>query len=185
MSQASVGVQVHSSHPAFLSLIQDVMDRPDVEPYGSGESGVAHVMLDFPLTWALYQLERLDSIDRAQTLIVTQAAHPAYLDCLASYHVSGVATSTDVHGIVAGLYAAASAQRSYHYRSPLTFMELRVVRLLLMGYDTQRAARDLGVSYKTINAHVSNALCKLGYDTRAQLVVHLMGIDPRAEERVA
>ncbi len=182
MSQPTLGVQVHSSHPTFLTLIQEVMDRPDVEPQGTGESGVAHVLLDFPLTWTLYQLERLDSIDRARTLIVTQSAHPAYLDCLASYHVSGVATSTDARGIVAGLYAAASAQRSYHYKSPLTFMELRVVRLLLMGYDTQRAAKDLGVSYKTVNAHVSNALCKLGYDNRAQLVVHLLGMDPAADD---
>lgn len=178
MSQNTLGIHVHSSHPTFLSLIQEVMERPDVEPTGMGGSGVAQVLLDFPLTWSLYQLERLDSIDRARTLIVTQATHPAYLDCLASYHVSGVVTSTDAHGMVAGLYSAAAAQRSYHYKSPLTFMELRVVRLLLMGYDTQRAARDLGVSFKTINAHVSNALCKLGYDSRAQLVVHLMGADP-------
>lgn len=181
MSQTSLGVHVHSSHPAFLSLIHEVMERPDVEPHEKGGSGVAHVMLDFPLTWTLYQLEQLDSVDRARTIVITQATHPAYLDCLASYHVSGVATSTDDHGVVAGLYAAAAAQRSYHYQSPLTFMELRVVRLLLMGYDTRRAARDLGVSYKTINAHVSNTLCKLGYDNRAQLVVHLLGVDPKAE----
>ena len=179
MSQSTLGIHVHSSHPMFLSLIHEVMERPDVEPTGMSGTGVAHVLLDFPLTWSLYQLERLDSIDRARTLIVTQASHPAYLDCLASYHVSGVVTSTDAHGMVAGLYAAAAATRSYHYKSPLTFMELRVVRLLLMGYDTQRAARDLGVSFKTINAHVSNALCKLGYDSRAQLVVHLMGAEPR------
>lgn len=178
MARENLGVHVRTSHPAFLTLIQEIMERPDVEPHGTGGSGVAHVLLDFPLTWTLYQLERLDSIDRARTLVVTQATHPAYLDCLASYHVSGVATSTDERGIIAGLYAAASAQRSYHYRSPLTFMELRVVRLLLMGYDTQRAAKDLGVSYKTVNAHVSNALCKLGYENRAQLVVHILGMDP-------
>lgn len=178
MARDNLGVHVRTSHPAFLTLIQEIMERPDVEPHGVGGSGVAHVLLDFPLTWTLYQLERLDSIDRARTLVVTQATHPAYLDCLASYHVSGVATSTDERGIIAGLYAAASAQRSYHYRSPLTFMELRVVRLLLMGYDTQRAAKDLGVSYKTVNAHVSNALCKLGYENRAQLVVHILGMDP-------
>jgi len=178
MARGNLGVHVRTSHPTFLSLIHEVMERPDVEPHGTGGSGVAHVLLDFPLTWTLYQLERLDSIDRARTLVVTQATHPAYLDCLASYHVSGVATSTDERGIIAGLYAAASAQRSYHYQSPLTFMELRVVRLLLMGYDTQRAAKDLGVSYKTVNAHVSNTLCKLGYENRAQLVVHLLGVDP-------
>lgn len=182
MARENLGVHVQTSHPAFLTLIQEIMERPDVEPHVSGGSGVAHVLLDFPLTWTLYQLERLDSIDRARTLVITQATHPAYLDCLASYHVSGVATSTDERGIVAGLYAAASAQRSYHYRSPLTFMELRVVRLLLMGYDTQRAAKDLGVSYKTVNAHVSNALCKLGYDNRAQLVVHVLGMDPETSD---
>lgn len=182
MPQDSLSVHVHSSHPTFLSLIQDVMERPDVEPSMAGDANVAHILLDFPLTWSMYQLERLDSIDRARTLIVTQAMHPAYLDCLASYHVSGVVTSTDAHGLVAALYAASAAHRSYHYKSPLTFMELRVVRLLLMGYDTKRASRELGVSYKTVNAHVSNALCKLGHDSRAQLVVHMMGADTRPPE---
>ncbi|MDZ7801537.1 MAG: helix-turn-helix transcriptional regulator [Trueperaceae bacterium] len=182
MSEQSLPVHVHSSHPTFISLIQEVMDRPDVEPSMASDPNVAHVLLDFPLTWSMYQLERLDSIDRARTLIVTQAIHPAYLDCLASYHVSGVVTSTDGRGLVAALYAAAAAQRSYHYKSPLTFMELRVVRLLLMGFDTKRAARDLGVSFKTVNAHVSNALCKLGHDNRAQLVVHMMGAEPFPSE---
>lgn len=181
MSPEPLGVHVQSSHPMFVSLIQSIMDRPDVEPTGMGGHGVAHVLLDFPLSWSLYQLEQLDSIERARTLVATQATHPAYLDCLASYHVSGVVTTTDTHALLGGLYAAAAAQRSYHYRSPLTYMELRVTRLLLMGFDTQRVARDLSVSYKTVNAHVSNILCKLGYDSRAQLVAYLMGGYPEAD----
>ena len=179
MSQPPLGIHVRSSHPTFLSLIQDVMERPDVEPFGTGKDGVAHVLLDFPMTWALYQLEALDSVERARTLVVTQSTHPAYLDCLASYHVSGVASSTDSTRIVAGLYAAASATRGYHYGSPLTYMELRTVRLILMGYDTRRASTDLGVTPKTVNAHVSNVLGKLGYESRAHLVVGLLGVDPQ------
>lgn len=177
MSQSALGIHVRSSHPTFLSLIQEVMDRPDVEPHGTSRDGVAHVLLDFPLTWALYQLEALDSVERARTLIVTQSTHPAYLDCLASYHVSGVASSTDGTAIVAGLYAAATASRSYHYRSPLTFMELRAVRLILMGYDTRRASLELGVTPKTVNAHVSNVLGKLGYESRAHLILGFLRVD--------
>lgn len=181
MSHQPLGIHVRSSHPMFLTLIQGIMDRPDVEPTGMTGHGIAHVLLDFPLSWTLYQLEHLDSIERARTLVVTQGAHDVYLDCLASYHVSGVVTATDTHAVLGGLYAAASAQRSYHYRSPLTYMELRVTRLLLMGLDTQRVGRDLSISYKTVNAHVSNILCKLGYDSRAQLVAYLMGGYPEMD----
>jgi len=116
----------------------------------------------------------MDSIERAKTLVITQATHPAYLDCIASFHVSGVALATDEHAILAGFYAAAASQRTYQYRSTLTYMELRVVRLLLTGSGTNDIAASLGISFKTVNAHVSNVLAKLGCDSRTQLVIALL-----------
>lgn len=106
---------------------------------------------------------------------MTQATHPVYLDCIASYHVAGVVTSTDEPAILSGVYAAASAQKTYQWKSGLTYMELRVTRSLLQGLDTRTVARQLSISAKTVNAHVSNVLGKLGYESRAQLVAHLLG----------
>lgn len=170
-----VAVQVQASHPSFRALIAPFLERPDIRTSDEAKVGVAQIVLDYPLTWALAPLERMDSIARARTLVVTQATHPAYLDAVASHHVSGVVRSTDANALLSGIYAAASSQRSYHWQSGLTYMELRVVRLLLAAEDTRDIAEALHVSYKTVNAHISNVLCKLGYSSRAQLVARLFG----------
>jgi DNA-binding CsgD family transcriptional regulator len=175
MSSKPVGVQITSSHPVFETLLGSVLARPDLEPRQRGRSGVAHILLDFPLTWAFRRLEQLDSVERARTLVATQASHPAYLDCLASYHVSGVVETIDDHALLSAVYGAAFSQRTYHWRSGLTYMELRVTRLLLLGHGTGSAAERLGISYKTVNAHVSNVLCKLGLGSRAQLLATMLG----------
>lgn len=179
MQRPKIPIEIHSSHASFVNLIQEVVSRPDIA-IGTPNDGLArraHVLMDFPLTWAMHRLSTMDSIDRAKTLVITQATHPAYLDCIASFHVSGVAQATDEHAVLAGFYAAAASQRTYQYKSPLTYMELRVVRLLLTGSGTNEIAASLGISFKTVNAHVSNVLAKLGCESRTQLVVSLLDAD--------
>lgn len=175
MSATSTVVQLHASHASFRPLVEGVLGQAGISSSEKFRHGVAKVVLDFPLTWAFKQLEPLDSFERSHTLVCTQAGHSAYLDCLGSYHLSAVVNCTDENSLLAGVYAAASAQRIYQYRSGLTYMELRVTRLLLTGHDTRTLARLLRISHKTVNAHVSNILCKLGYDSRAQYIAHLMG----------
>ena len=174
MKEKDVGFQLKVSHPDFRNLVDPVLDRTGLQDHDEAKPGVAEIILDYPLTWAFDQLEEMDSIQRARTLVVTQAVHPAYLDSLASYHVSSVVISTDRNGLLSGIYAAASSQRSYHWRSELTYMELRVTRLLIRGKETKEIAEELQVSYKTINAHVSNILCKLGLTSRAQFLATLI-----------
>lgn len=174
MNDNNVGIQVKVSHPDFRALVEPVVGASDLHDHDEGKYGVAEIILDYPLTWAFDQLEEMNSIERARTLVVTQAVHPAYLDSLASYHVSSVVVSTDRNGLLSGIYAAAASQRAYHYRSELTYMELRVTRLLIRGKETKEIAEDLQVSYKTVNAHVSNILCKLGLTSRAQFLAELI-----------
>jgi DNA-binding CsgD family transcriptional regulator len=175
MTRNQVGVTVDASHATYEKIIEEVLESAGLLTADGPLQYLARVILDFPLTWAIQRLERSDSIMRARTLVATQATHPVYLDCLASYHVAGVVTSTDEPAILSGVYAAATAQKTYQWRSGLTYMELRVTRLLLQGFDTRAAAAALSISSKTINAHVSNILCKLGYENRAQYVAHLLG----------
>lgn len=175
MPRRSIGVRLRSTHETFKSLIEEVLTRSGLGAPDPASAGVAEIILDYPLTWAFTQLDGMNSIERARTLVVTQATHPAYHDCIASYHVSGVVDSTNEPAMLSGIYAAAAAQRSYHMKADLTYMELRVTRLLLKGYDTARAANELSISFKTVNAHVSNVLGKLAYDNRAQLVAGLLG----------
>lgn len=54
-------------------------------------------------------------------------------------------------------------------------MELRVTRLLLAGMGTEDVATRLRVSGKTVNAHISNVLVKLGYENRAQYIAAILG----------
>ncbi|HEX7004372.1 MAG TPA: helix-turn-helix transcriptional regulator [Trueperaceae bacterium] len=175
MSAISAAVQLHTSHVSFRPLVEGVLARAGMPTTEKFKHGVAKVVLDFPLTWAFGQLEPLNSFERSHTVVCTQAHHPAYLDCLGSYHLSAVVDCTDENSLLGAVYAASAAQRIYQYDSGLTYMELRVTRLLLMGHDTRELARQLRISHKTVNAHVSNILCKLGYDSRAQYVAILMG----------
>jgi DNA-binding CsgD family transcriptional regulator len=175
MPKKQVGVAVEASHANYEKVIEEILMAAGLLTPEGPVKYLARVILDFPLTWAIARLERADSVMRARTLVATQATHPVYLDCLASYHVAGVVTSTDEPALLSGIYAAATAQKTYQWRSGLTYMELRVTRLLLQGHETRSAAIALSISTKTINAHVSNILCKLGYENRAQYVAHLLG----------
>jgi DNA-binding CsgD family transcriptional regulator len=174
MARKKIGVRLKLAHETFGSLVDEVLSRSGLSSPDPAAGGVAELILDYPLTWAFGQLDTMNSIERARTLVVTQSGHDAYHDCLASYHVSGVVESTNEPALLSGIYAAAASQRSYQWKSGLTYMELRVTRLLLRGYDTRRVADQLSISYKTVNAHVSNVLGKLGYENRAQLVAGLL-----------
>jgi len=175
MGSRQVGVEIDAAHATFERLIEPVLETAGLLGHDPGARYLAHIVLDYPLTRAIPRLERCNSLTRARTLVMTQATHPVYLDCLASYHVAGVVSTTDEPAILAGVYAAASAQKTYQWKSGLTYMELRVTRLLIQGQDTKDAASQLSISTKTVNAHVSNILGKLGYESRAQMIARLMG----------
>lgn len=167
-------IRIRTADASFATLVQPIVDKIDTSEGGWSSGNYAHILLDFPLTWAVGQLALMNSIERARTVVATQAAHSAYHDMLASFHVSSVVNSQDVNALITGIYAAASALKAYQWKSGLTYMELRVTRLLVLGYDTKGAAENLRVTQKTINAHVSNILTKLGYETRAQYVAALV-----------
>lgn len=176
------GIQIVTANAGFTSLVKPVLDKIDTTADNWSRGKVAHVLLDFPLTWAIGQLTLMNSMERARTVVATQASHPAYLDMLAAFHVSSVVNAHDANGLITGIYAAASALKVYQWKSGLTYMELRVTRLLVQGYDTARAAESLRVTQKTVNAHVSNILTKLGLDTRAQYVASLVSHQEEEEE---
>ncbi|MBS3933999.1 MAG: helix-turn-helix transcriptional regulator [Truepera sp.] len=48
----------------------------------------------------------------------------------------------------------------------------------MQGHETREIARRAGATEKTVNAHISNVLVKLGYKNRAQLVARVLGYGP-------
>lgn len=175
MNQRVPSINVIAANDSYRKLVQPVLDH--LAGQGSSEYAQlqAHLVLDFPLTWAIGVLSGMNSLDRARTMVVTQGSHEAYRDMLASFHVSGVAGPDDIRMLIAGVYAAASALKTYQWRSGLTYMELRVTRLIVQGFDTASSANKLKVSQKTINAHVSNILSKLGLESRTQYLASILG----------
>lgn len=176
MKPGPINLRVIASDRIFLSLLHGFASRNDVRIVDSPGQGVAQLILDFPLMWAYGQLETMDSSNRSRTVVVTQSSHNAYLDSLASFHVSAVVDrGSDEDRLLSSVFAASIGVRAYKWRSGLTYMELRITRLLLKGLDTARIADTLRVSPKTVNAHVSNILTKLGHDSRTQYLAALVG----------
>lgn len=171
-------VNIIAANESYHRLVRDALEQIEVVPARSSHAYSAHLLLDFPLTWAVHRLSDMNSLDRGKTLVVTQGTHNAYLDLLASFHVSGVVDPHDLRAIVSGIYAAASSLKTYQWRSGLTYMELRVTRLLVQGADTQASAALLRVSDKTVNAHISNILAKLDLESRTQYLAALLGHNP-------
>ena|SRR5690625_2240497 len=165
---------IHASHPGYEVLLQPTLESVGITCTDKFEHGVARVLLDYPLTYAIRQLKQLPSFERSHTLVCTQARHEAYLDCIASFHVATVTDTFNEYGVIAGMHAAASAQRHYAYRSGLTYMELRVTRLLLLAVAKDQVATRLSITSKTVNAHISNILSKLGHESRSQYVAALL-----------
>jgi NarL family two-component system response regulator LiaR len=56
----------------------------------------------------------------------------------------------------------------------LSARELQVVRLLVDGLGNQQIAERLGVSRRTVHAHLSNAMSKTRTQTRTQLAVYAL-----------
>lgn len=52
--------------------------------------------------------------------------------------------------------------------------ELEAVRLVVEGLSNQQIAERLGVSSRTIHAHLSSAMNKTGTSTRTQLAVYAL-----------
>lgn len=169
-----LGVAVLTAQPAFQAIVQHVPQVSDIYFVDEGGPQAVRVILDFPTTWSFMRLDQLNSVERARTVVVVQSRSNPYADVVGSFHVSSVVTVGDDEALISGIYAAAASLRTYTWRSGLTYMELRVTRLLLQGYDTYAAANKLRVTPKTVNAHVSNALSKLGYRSRAQFIAALL-----------
>ena len=59
-----------------------------------------------------------------------------------------------------------------HSRQPLTQREREVLELLTRGLANKRIAQELGVSEKTVKAHVGRILAKLGVSDRTQAALY-------------
>jgi len=58
--------------------------------------------------------------------------------------------------------------------SPLTDRELQTVALIVDGLSNDEISATLGITNRTVQAHLKNAMRKTGTRTRTQLAVHAL-----------
>ena len=61
--------------------------------------------------------------------------------------------------------------------APLTARESEVLALIARGATNAEIARELGLTLKTVQNHVSNVLAKLQVRDRTQAVLRMRGLD--------
>lgn len=161
---------IAAASPRYAPLVESALAGVD------GWENHATVILDIPTGYALEQLDNLTTAQRRATVVLTPATHPAYLDVLTSYYVRQVAPmhNDTALTIMRALIKDDAYTPTYQSRTGLTFTQARVVSLILRGIDGPTAAERLGVSLKTVNAHVANTFRLLGMHSRVELVTKLL-----------
>jgi DNA-binding NarL/FixJ family response regulator len=64
--------------------------------------------------------------------------------------------------------------RALEVPEPLTDREMAVLKLVALGYSNPNVAAELGISGRTVRAHVGHLLLKLGVDRRSELALRAM-----------
>lgn len=133
----------------------------------------------------LRALLTLDSLQRRRTVFLTRHTHPLYLAAAAWQRVVIIRWSEPDRALLLALGLAGSniVATDTRRRSLLTPREAGAVLHMLLGCSTMEIADALGISPKTVNAHVSNLMTKHGYRERASLIADaLTQYDERTDD---
>lgn len=199
-----IRVVVVDDHPLFrdgmTGLLATVPDVDVVGTAGDGEQAVATcaalrpdvVLMDLNLP-GLSGLEAIRRVLREQpdvaVLVVTMVEDPQtvgsalrvgargyVLKGAAQEEVLAALRTVAAGGVVVGSRAGADAlAQRRRYDDRLSPRESAVFGLLAEGADNAQIARELGISLKTVQNHVSNILLKLGVANRTQAALKARG----------
>ena len=101
---------------------------------------------------------------------VTKTIAPADLvDAIAAVAAGDAVFSPRLAGFVLDAFASAAPPETDPELEQLTPREREVLRLIARGYAYKEVARDLEISVKTVESHVSSVLRKLQLSSRHQL----------------
>jgi DNA-binding NarL/FixJ family response regulator len=101
---------------------------------------------------------------------ITKTIAPAELvDAIARVHDGDAVFSPRLAGFVLDAFAGAAPPMTDPELEQLTPREREVLRLIARGYSYKEVARELEISVKTVETHVSSVLRKLQLSSRHQL----------------
>jgi len=175
-----------------IEVVADVADgRQALDAVAEHEPDVVLMDLVLPVVDGVEAIRRI-AAERPQTRVIALTSFldddklfPAVRAGAAGYLLKDVEPQElvkairTVHGGEALLHPAVAARLmeevaggKQEAADPLTPREREVVELIARGLSNKRIAAELGIAEKTVKAHVSNVLGKLGLSDRTQVAMH-------------
>jgi NarL family two-component system response regulator LiaR len=163
--QALAAVAEHAPDVVLMDLVLPVVD---------GVEAIRRIVSERPATRVIALTSFLDD-DKLFPAVRAGAAGYLLKDVQPQELVRAIRT---VHAGEALLHPAVAARLMEEVAvrddpsEPLTPREREVVDLIARGFSNKRIAAELGIAEKTVKAHVSNVLSKLGLNDRTQVAMH-------------
>ena len=179
-----------------IEVVADVADgRQALDAVAEHEPDVVLMDLVLPVVDGVEAIRRI-AAERPQTRVIALTSFldddklfPAVRAGAAGYLLKDVEPQElvkairTVHGGEALLHPAVAARLMEEVAGgeqepadPLTPREREVVELIASGLSNKRIAAELGIAEKTVKAHVSNVLGKLGLSDRTQVAMHAVRV---------
>jgi DNA-binding NarL/FixJ family response regulator len=197
-----IRVLVVDDHPLFRAGLEGLLTTvPDVDVVGSAENGedavrravelrpdVVLMDLNLPGTPGLEATRRIvASVPGCAVLVLTMVRDETTVAAALRVGARGyLLKESGQDEVLAALRTVASGGQVLGPRvtaggsaphEALTSREAEVASLMARGASNAEIARDLGVSLKTVQNHVSHVLLKLGARDRTQAALRLRGVD--------
>jgi DNA-binding NarL/FixJ family response regulator len=114
----------------------------------------------------------LDKLLRAGAsgYVLKQSAPIEFLQAIRAVAAGGIYLDPAMTSRVAGGLLAGQAEVTSQPRATLTERESEVVRLIAVGHSNKEIAAQLKISVKTVDVHKANAMRKLGFTGRVDII---------------
>ncbi|MGE3857739.1 MAG: response regulator [Dehalococcoidia bacterium] len=164
--------QVEATHPDVVLM--------DIEmPEMDGIEATARIAADHPETHVL-ALSAYDDDQYVERLIEAGATGYMLKDVRGGQLIDAIRTvhrgESVLHPSIARkvMRNLASPARHEHPADGLSEREIAVLRMAALGHGNDAIALDLGISVRTVQAHLSNIFDKMGVESRTQAVVEAL-----------
>ncbi len=83
-------------------------------------------------------------------------------------------TSTEFAQMIGSIKGEETAASDFEFDEDFTESESRIARFVADGKSNKEIARELGLSVRTIEGHISNILSKKGWSNRVEIARHII-----------